>query len=144
MGKKSRDKGASAEREVCKILRDYGPWANAERDLEQVRGSDNGRDIINTQPWVFQVKRRKSITRDVIMTGIVEAISADVDNEEYYLAACIHRSDYQDWSISMLLGDFLIWLTGDDGPLDARIEPLITLDFKQFCVLSYQLVRDEC
>jgi len=58
MAKKSRTKGKVAELEVVHILRDTGAFPDAERDLDQVRGTDNGRDIIGTNPWVLQVKRR--------------------------------------------------------------------------------------
>ena len=103
MGKASRTKGKAAELEVVHILRDHGPWPNAERDLDQVRGHDNGRDIIGTPEFVIQVKRRAKITAGVVETGLNEAFySADID--EY--PVCAHRSDRGSWRVSMTLIDW--------------------------------------
>ena len=103
MGSKSRTKGKAGELEVAAILRAYGPFPNAERDLEQVRGTENGRDIIGTPGFVVQVKRHARVTQSVIENGLTEAAGSAADDE---LVACVHRSDRQDWRITMNLLDW--------------------------------------
>ena len=103
MGSKSRTKGASAERDVVAILRKHGPWPSAERDLEQCRGTDNGRDIIGTDGVCIQVKRRAKITAGVVEKGLDEAFySAELDE----CPVCVHRSDYDSWRVTMTLIDW--------------------------------------
>ena len=108
MGSKSRTKGKAAELEVVHILREHGPFPNAERDLEQVRGTDNGRDIIGTDEFVIQVKRRKRVTQSVIEAGLVEAAGSTGPDE---FGVCIHRSDCQPWRVTMGLFQWLemVW-----------------------------------
>ncbi len=76
MGSKSRTKGKSAELEVVHILRDSGAFPEAERDLEQTRGTDNGRDIIDTGEWTLQIKRRAKMDRSTVLRGLAEASAA--------------------------------------------------------------------
>ena len=103
MGKTSRTKGATAEREVAAILRNTGTFPDAERDLEQVRGTDNGRDLIGTPGFAIQIKRRKKITAGVVEAGLREAFqSADVVE----LPVCVHRSDREAWRVTMTLDDW--------------------------------------
>ena len=99
MGSKSRTKGKSAELEVVHILREHGPFPNAERDLEQVRGTDNGRDIVSTPGFVIQVKRRARVTQSVIESGLAEAAGSTTDEDPF--AAVWHRSDRQPWRVTM-------------------------------------------
>ena len=103
MGSKSRTKGKAAELEVVHILREHGPWPNPERDLDQVRGSDNGRDIVNTGDMVIQVKRRAKMTTSVITMGMIEALSSRDHVSEY--AICVHRSDRGPWRVTMAIDE---------------------------------------
>ena len=109
MGSKSRTKGKAGELEVVHILREYGPFPNAERDLEQVRGTENGRDIIGTPGFVVQVKRHARVTQSVIEAGIAEAM-ASTDNENPF-PVCVHRSDLQQWRVTMSLYQWpdMVW-----------------------------------
>ena len=170
MSAKSRTKGKSAELEVCALLREHGPWPDAERDLEQVRtrecwkchgegtvkrpvptsmypdarvecaGPDcngtgtlpNGRDIINTEPCVIQVKRRARITPSVIETGWQEALVAG-DNLDY--SVCIHRSDRQPWRVTMSASDFFDLAGGGCPAAISRETPLVEMDFIEWCQL---------
>jgi hypothetical protein len=105
MGSKSRTKGKAAELEVVHILCNAGPFPEAERDLDQVRGHDNGRDIIGTPDFVIQVKRRARVTQSVIEAGLAEATASTTPADPF--AVCIHRSDRQPWRVTM---DFYDWL----------------------------------
>jgi len=105
-GKKSRDKGMAGEIEARDILRTA--WPECERDLEQTRGEDNGRDLINTEPWVFQVKRHKKITQGIILDGLVEAMIVALAEDK--LPAVIYRGDREDWRITAHANDFLYFI----------------------------------
>jgi hypothetical protein len=106
MGSKSRTKGKAAELEVRNKLREYGPFPNADRNLDQVRGDDDsGRDIIGTPDFVIQVKRRARVTQSVIEAGLAEATASTTPADPF--AVCIHRSDRQPWRVTM---DFYDWL----------------------------------
>lgn len=106
MGKKSRTKGATAELEVCAILREVFP--DVERDLEQTRGHDNGRDLINTGEWCFQVKRRAKMTPGVIEGGYEEAMHT----LGTVWAAVIHREDRGQWKTTTDIMSLVQFVTG--------------------------------
>ena len=128
MSKMQRTKGASAEREVCAILRESGAFPNAERDLEQTRGHDNGRDVVNTDPWVLQIKRHAVVTRGVILAGLAEASGSTTEQARY--AACIHRSDRHPWLVTCWLSDY-IRLCG--GRVGAEHHVPVQMTLEDFC-----------
>ena len=140
MSKMQRTKGASAEREVCAILRESGAFPNAERDLEQTRGHDNGRDIVNTGGWVLQVKRRATMTRGVILDGLAEAVISTTLEARY--AACIHRSDRQPWLVTCDVNDLAMYFA--DIPWTGRCIP-VQMTLEEFCgiVRTVEGVSDE-
>jgi len=106
MGSKSRTKGKCAELEVVHILRDSGAFPEAERDIEQVRGHDNGRDIIGTAPWLIQVKRRATMDRSTVLRGLKEASKSMTLAEPF--SACVHRGDREPWKVTCSVSD-LAW-----------------------------------
>ena len=140
MSKMQRTKGASAEREVCAILRESGAFPHAERDLEQTRGHDNGRDIIGTDPWVLQVKRHAVVTRGVILAGLAEASGSTTPEAPY--AACIHRSDRQPWFVTCDVNDLAMYFA--DIPWTGRCIP-VQMTLEEFCgiVRTVEGVSDE-
>ena len=102
MGKKSRDKGAGYEREVCSELRLCFPECC--RNLEQTRTAD-GRDLDNTKPLCIQCKRRKNVTMGVLRAGLNEAVaSCDADHA---FPCVVTRSDDEVSLITFRLGDFM-------------------------------------
>lgn len=105
MGSKSRTKGKSAELEVVGILRSVFP--DAARDLDQTRGTDNGSDLINTDPWCIQIKRRAVMTRGIVLAGLAEASNAATASAP--LAACVHRGDREPWKVTCDIND-LSWV----------------------------------
>ena len=131
MGKKSRTKGAAAELEVRNLLREHGPFPDADRDLEQVRGTDNGRDLIGCDPWCIQVKRRAKMTRGVILEGLEEAARTA---EEPLYSACIHRGDREPWMVTCFLWE-LIWLAG--GRVDASMSIPVTMTLEDWCAMVW-------
>jgi hypothetical protein len=100
----SRRKGKAAELEVCSILRDTGAFPDAERDLEQTRGHDNGRDIVNCDPFTIQVKRRKRITQAVIDGGLREAMASTTPDAP--IAVVVTRSDREPWRVTFDIYQF--------------------------------------
>ncbi len=102
MGKMSRDKGATYEREVCSQLRMIFPESC--RNLEQTRTAD-GRDIDGTKPLCIQCKRRDKVSMSTLRSGLEEAIlSAD---DAHPFPCVITRSDGDISLITFRLGDFI-------------------------------------
>ena len=128
MSKMQRTKGASAEREVCAFLRESGAFPHAERDLEQTRGFNNGRDIIGTGMWVLQIKRRATMTRGVILAGLDEATFSKESEEQF--AACIHRSDRHPWLVTCDVNDLAMYFA--DIPWTGRCIP-VQMTLEEFC-----------
>ena len=140
MSKMQRTKGASAEREVCAILRESGAFPHAERDLDQVRGHDNGRDIIGTDPWVIQCKRRATMTRGVIHAGLDEATFSKESEKQF--AACVHRGDRQPWLVTVWTNDLARYFAGHKWPGKSfRVQ----MTLEEFCgiVRTVEEVSDE-
>lgn len=102
-GRRSRTKGASAERELVKILRPV--WPDVCRNLEQVR-TGCGRDLDGTGAWVVQIKRRSRVTPSTVAAGLTEAVG-ELDGETWRWAAVLHRSDRAPWRVTVRLGDLL-------------------------------------
>ena len=170
MGSKSTRKGKKAERDVCAILREYGPWPNAERDLDQARtvkceacdgeGKNydpsgetldyfcnacggkghllNGRDIVNTEPVVIQVKQWKRITSAVIEAGLHEAEDSKDHSTDY--AACVHRSDRAAWRVTLTVGD-LTDLGGGRTTFGEMADALVEMDLVEWCRLCGEVMR---
>jgi len=141
MGKTSRTKGATAEREVCAILREHGPWPEAERDLDQVRGHDNGRDIINTPGVCIQVKRRKKVTVGVIEAGLREAVlSMGVEDS----AACVHRGDRGAWRVTMAIDELTFIANNCEGVAVSywkHRNALVEMDLIEWCELCREVMQ---
>ena len=111
MGKMSRTKGAVYENEVCKALFKF--WPGAKRNLSQYQGSD-GRDLDDTTPVCFQLKRRKKITLAEIKMAYIEA--RESLDEEYLLPAACWRDDNGQSMVMIGLDDLVLFLCGvEDG-----------------------------
>jgi len=102
VGRKSRTKGAAAEREVVSLLRPV--WPAVARELEQVRTSC-GRDLSGTAPFAVQIKRRANITPAVIGSAIREAGRECSSDGPYRCPVAFYRSDRQPWRVAMYLKD---------------------------------------
>jgi len=97
---KSRNKGAAAEREVVRLLRDSGRFPAAARELEQYQAS-LGRDLRGTEPWCLQVKRHKGFTPRVLERALQEA--AEAADDHYAIPAVFFRGDRQPWRVLVRL-----------------------------------------
>ena len=107
MSARSVRKGKRGEREVVRELRRL--WPGAERDLEQVRGENNGRDVVGCAPWCGQIKRAAKVTPGRVERGLAEAatwVGQTVATDEYR-PVVIHRSDRAPWRVSARLSDLV-------------------------------------
>lgn len=111
MGKMSRTKGAVYENEVCKAISSF--WPSAKRNLSQYQGSD-GRDLDNTQPVCFQLKRRKKITLAEIKIAYIEA--EESLDDEHLIPIAGWRNDNGKSMVMLSLDDLILLLCGvEDG-----------------------------
>lgn len=161
MAKKSRTKGAAAENEVARILRENTPWVEAERNLDQCRlkgrhgivtdleGNHhlgdpladpdlNGVDLINTGTWALQVKRYAQMPPSIINKGLQEA-QAGINYDPFEFAACIHRSDRQPWRVTTDLEDLVNYTTGNVPLLYTANSARVSMGLVQFCIVVTQV-----
>jgi Holliday junction resolvase len=92
MSAKSRTKGAVAEREVCKLLRDeFGE--NVVRKLDQTR--DGGNDI-DFAPFRIEVKRRKALALEGQLKQVEKACAGTSE-----VPVVFTRADNGKWIVCM-------------------------------------------
>ena len=97
MGKSQRNKGDGGEREVVRILNDYGIPAR--------RGQvfDREPDIVSSSPIHWEVKRQET-------TKIHEWMRQSVEQRRGKVPVVVHRRSREDWLITMRFTDFLrLW-----------------------------------
>jgi len=111
MGAHSRNKGAVFERKVAELCRDSGIWPDAARELDQVRGYDNGRDLLGTDPWLFQLKRYKVVTAGVIDKALAEG-GRSIDMR-YKFVVAVWKSDRKPIMATLLIDDLCEYLFSD-------------------------------
>jgi hypothetical protein len=109
MGKLSRTKGQSAEREVCALLsKAFG--FEIKRNLGQER--DSGHDI-TVEPFHIEVKRRARIAK------IYEWVDGAARPGKIPIVTL--RSDRQDWLVIMRLSDWTTLAAGTLLPYHQKI-----------------------
>ncbi len=95
MGKSQREKGADAEREVAKILNDYGFMA---RRGQVFNGEP---DIVAPQlPYHFEVKRQETLK-------ITEWWKQSESASHGKIPTVVFRRNREQWKIMLSLTDFL-------------------------------------
>ena len=99
MGKRSRTKGASAEREVVKILKEAG--FETERNLTQTR--DGGRDLLGIDGFAIEVKRQERLN---IQSWWEQAVSQAGDDSPVLL----FRRNREKWRVVIELDHFVNYL----------------------------------
>ncbi len=104
MSKSQRTKGANAERECAKILRDHG--INARRG--QVFNHEE--DIVTDLPLHIECKRQE-------VTKIHEWMKQSTEQCRGKIPTVVHRRSREDWLITMKFEDFLDLIGGKDAEL---------------------------
>ena len=104
MGKLSRTKGASLEREFVRLMRSI--WPDATRNYEQAAKSD-GRDVLHTPGFCVQLKGGKA---PPWKAGLREAEGSADTNE---VAFCATRKDHEGWVVHIPLAGFKLVLKGE-------------------------------
>ena len=94
----SRSKGAKGERELAKILREYGYPC---RRGQQYSGANGDADVVGLPNIHIEVKRRERLE---IYPAIAQAVR-DAKNDEK--PAVFHRKNECEWLVTMRLEDWM-------------------------------------
>lgn len=94
----SRSKGAKGERELAKILREYGYLC---RRGQQYSGANGDADVVGLPNIHIEVKRRERLE---IYSAIAQAVR-DAKNDEK--PAVFHRKNECEWLVTMRLEDWM-------------------------------------
>jgi len=101
MSKSSRDKGANAEREICRYINALElPGVEARRNLNQYQQKD-GYDIAGVPDFAIEVKRYKKLTRGQVRTFWDQTVRQASANE---LPVLIYKIDRDQWRVVMSWG----------------------------------------
>ena len=98
MGKMSREKGKSGEREVAKLFRDYG--IEAKRGC-QFHGGPDSPDVMGVPGLHVEVKRVERLN----LYEAMEQCWHDASAEE--VPVVIHRRNNKPWIVAMAFDDFM-------------------------------------
>jgi len=94
----SRQKGASGERELAKLLRTYGCDS---RRGQQYSGANGDADVVGLEGFHIECKRVERL-------NISEAMKQSVkDHREGETPIVIHRKNREGWLVTMRLDDFM-------------------------------------
>ena len=94
----SRSKGAKGERELAKILREYGYPC---RRGQQYSGANGDADVVGLPNIHIEVKRRERLE---IYSAIAQAVR-DAKNDEK--PTVFHRKNECEWLVTMRLEDWM-------------------------------------
>lgn len=108
MGKMSRTKGATGEREVADMLSSIYP--DTCRELDQYQGK-LGRDLRGCNPWCVQIKRQKVVTEWDKRKAYEEAVTAE-DQHTYLFPVVFYREDRRQWRVYTSLDALMDWKVG--------------------------------
>lgn len=98
MGKMSRDKGKKGERELAKLLRD---WGYDTRRGQQYCGADGSADVVGLPRIHIECKR---VERLNLWQAILQAVR---DCPKGKLPAVFHRRNRETWLVTMRLEDWM-------------------------------------
>lgn len=98
MGKMQRDKGKRGERELAKILRDYGYDC---RRGQQYCGSNGDADVVGLPGIHIEVKRTERL-------NLYDALAqAGSDAKQGEIPVVFHRKNNCEWTCILSLNDFM-------------------------------------
>lgn len=93
----SRRKGADGERELAKILREYGYDA---RRGQQYKGGADSPDVTGIPGYHIECKRVQALNMEVAMAQSIRDAGEDTP-------LVVWRKDRGKWQVNMLLEDFI-------------------------------------
>ena len=109
MGKKSKTKGSTYEREVAAILREAG--FNARRTAQYCGNTGEASDVVGLDYCHIECKRYANRGFDYEWLKQATWDSAEAakrrNDEEYFIPVVIHRTDREKSVVTMWLDDFL-------------------------------------
>lgn len=94
----SRNKGASGERELAGILREYGYSA---RRGQQFSGANGDADVVGMDGYHIECKRVEKLNIDTAMEQSIR------DARENEIPIVCHRKNRKEWLVTMRLKDFM-------------------------------------
>ncbi len=95
----SKNKGASGERELANLLKDYG-FEDARRG-QQYCGANGDADVVGLEGVHIECKRVEKLNLD----KAYEQAMNDAKEEE--IPVVIHRKNRQEWKVTLSLDDFI-------------------------------------
>lgn len=95
----SRNKGATGERELAKVLRGYG--YNCRRG-QQYCGANGDADVVGMPGLHIECKRVERLNLDDAMA------QAKSDAREEEIPVVMHRKNNGEWSVTIPLKDFVV------------------------------------
>ena len=108
MSVNSRAKGAAGERELAKILRDYG-FDNAKRG-QQFCGINGNADVVDALPGIhIECKRVEKLNIESAMA------QSERDARDGEMPAVFHRKNRQEWLVTMRLDDWITLFKGSNN-----------------------------
>ena len=129
MGKMSRDKGKRGEREVAKLLKQYGYDA---RRGQQYCGASGDADVVGLPGVHIEVKYVECLD---VKKALEQAVS---DARKGDIPAVFHKQNRKPLNVIMRTQDFVKFLTGDEIFIpDLRV----TIEFNSFMAL-YRILRE--
>lgn len=100
----SREKGAAAERELAKILREHG---FAARRGQQFSGANGDPDVIGIPGIHIEAKRVERLNLSEAMK------QSERDAREGEIPVVIHRKNREPWLVTLSLEDFIKLYKGE-------------------------------
>lgn len=98
----SRQKGAEGERELSKMLRDYGYET---RRGQQYSGADGSADVVGLPGIHIECKR---VERLDLYGAVGQSVrDSAAAGDPHPLPAVFHRRNRADWLVTMRLGDWI-------------------------------------
>ena len=95
----SKNKGASGERELANLLKEYG-FEDARRG-QQYCGANGDADVVGLEGIHIECKRVEKLNLD----KAYEQAMNDAKEEE--MPVVIHRKNRQEWKVTLSLDDFI-------------------------------------
>ena len=102
----SRAKGCRGEREIAKLLREYG-YEGARRGV-QYSGFNGDADVVGLPGYHLEVKRVENLNLEKAMEQSIR------DAKEGEVPIVAHRKNGKEWKVTLHLEDFIRLIKGEN------------------------------